>query len=219
MKPIHAALTALAILISNPASAAPIALPSDGDDYSKLVARAAAHDDSVDFRALRLAYLKSAARHRASAALDTLRKLNADIAAAMKTEDAAVIRDKTEQILAIDFTDMQAHKLLRQSCAILHDDACAELHHFIEFGLLGSITAAGDGKSCATGWEAFQIPEEYFMLNMMGWRLTRQALVADGGHNCDAMSITDENGAAATYYFNIDVMMQAEAGDLGLPEK
>jgi hypothetical protein len=36
-------------------SAPPISLPNDGDDYSRLVAQAATHDQSTDFRALRFA--------------------------------------------------------------------------------------------------------------------------------------------------------------------
>ncbi|HEX4303400.1 MAG TPA: DUF4919 domain-containing protein [Rhizomicrobium sp.] len=213
-----AAIAGLILLLSGAANAAGISpnikLPTDGDDYSALVARAAAHDESVDFRALRVAYLKSAARRRAGAAYDAMKQLNADLGAALKAEDAPVIRDKAEQILSLDFTDMWAHKLLRQSCAILHDDACADLHHFLEFGLLRSITGTGDGKTCATGWEATQVKEEYVMLAMLGLRFTQQALISDGGHACDAMSVVDENGAAQTYYFNIDVMMADEAAAL-----
>lgn len=192
-----------------------IKLPHDGDEYSALVARAAAHDETVDFHALRLAYLKSAARKRAG--LDDARKLYADMAVALHDPvDAARIRTDAEQILSIDFTDMQAHKLLRQSCTLLHDDACAELHHFLEFGLLRSITATGDGKTCATGWEALQIKEEYFMLNMLDTTMVRQSLISDAGHACDAMAVKDDKGADQTWYFAIDRMMQAEAEDFGV---
>ena len=215
-----AAVAALVILVSGAAAAAPrtqnIELPNDGDEYSALVTRAAAHDDSVDFRALRIAYLSSAAFKRAGAAFDKLRDLQSQMNAAMQSDDAKTVRDKAEQILSLDFTDLYAHKLLRQSCALLHDDVCAELHHFIEFGLLQSITRTGDGKTCATGWEAFQIKEEYFMLAMMDTTFTSQALVSDGGHSCDAMTVRDQSGATLTYYFNIDKMMEAEAGELGV---
>ena len=199
------------------ASGQGVKLPSDGDEYSALVARAAAHDESVDFRSLRMAYLKSPAFRRASASeqLDGLRRDM--VAATQATGGESTVRAKAEQILSIDFTDLQAQKLLRQACALLHDDACADLHHFIEFGLLRSITQSGDGKTCATGWEAVQIKEEYFLLAMMGTTFVGQALVSDGGHPCDAMSVKDENGAAQTYYFKIDLIMAAEAAALGLP--
>ena len=44
-----------------------ITLPKDGDEYSALVARAAAQDKSFDFHALLFAYLKSAARKNGKA--------------------------------------------------------------------------------------------------------------------------------------------------------
>ena len=209
------------LLAASPAASADapgIELPADGDEYSALVARAAAHDQSVDFAALRAAYLTSAAYKRAD--LDTLQRLEHEmVAATQATDGAATVRQKAEQILSIDFTDLNAQKLLRQSCALLHDDACADLHHFLEFGLLKSITQGGDGKSCAAGWEAMQIKEEYFLLAMIGAKVESQSLVSDGGHSCDAMAVTDENGAAQTYFFKIDKMMAAESASLGLPSK
>jgi len=213
MKPICFAFVAAIALFSGAAAAdsAPgVALPADGDEYSALVARAAAHDATLDFRALRLAYLKSRAYQRAEPDMaDALRK---EMYEATRLPDgAATVRQKAEALLSIDYTNLEAHKLLRQSCALLHDDACAELHHFVEFGLLNSITHPGDGKSCATGWEAFQVREEYVVLRMFGMTVTQQSLITDGGHTCDAMDVKDENGAAHTYFFNIDVMWAAEA--------
>src|ERR1700744_6543603 len=56
------------------AGAPKIALPQDGDEYSALVARAAAGDNAVDLRALRFAWLKSKARQRGVVDIAALRK-------------------------------------------------------------------------------------------------------------------------------------------------
>jgi hypothetical protein len=206
---------AMAVALCGVAHAGGITLPQDGDEYAALVAKAMAHDASLDFRTLRLAYVKSAAYRRAAAALDKYTALQKDMGAAMALPDgAATVRRDAEAILSIDFTDLNAQKLLHQSCKLLHDDACDDLHHFIEFGLLRSITDHGDGKTCATGWPVVQIKEEYFILAMMGVRMREQALV-NSGHMCDAMTGTDENGAAVTYFFNADVVLAVEAGTLG----
>ena len=212
MKPICFAFAIALFSGAAAAESAPgVVLPADGDEYSALVARADAHDTTVDFRALRLAYLKSRAYQRAGNEPDTVSQLRKEMYAATRVPDgAATVRQKAEALLSIDYTNMEAHKLLRQSCAVLHDDACAELHHFVEFGLLTSITQTGDGKSCAKGWEAFQVPEEYVVLRMLGMTATRQSLITEGGHTCDALDVKDENGAASTYFFNIDVMWAAE---------
>lgn len=209
MKRIHLALAV--VLSCSGAFAGTIALPADGDSYSALVAKAAAHDATTDFRALRLAYLDSKAHERAGAQLEKADRLREAMFMAARAQDHATVRSNAEQILSIDYTDLWAHKLLRQSCVALKDQPCAELHHFVEFGLLDSIMHSGDGKSCATGWEAVQIAEEYFVLGMMGVKSEMQSLVQDGGHNCDAMQGTDPKGAKVTYYFNIDAMMAAEA--------
>ncbi len=214
MKPSCFAFAAMVVLFSGAAAADSVSgvqLPADGDEYSSLVARAAAHDDTVDFRALRMAYLKSRAYQRAQTQWDAESTLRKEMYEAARTvETATTVRQKAEALLSIDYTDMEAHKFLRQSCVVLHDDACADLHHFVEFGLLTSITRSGDGKSCATGWEAVQVGEEYFVLRMLGQTFTRQSLISEGGHSCDAMDVTDDKDVAAIYYFNIDAMMAAE---------
>ncbi|HWD26100.1 MAG TPA: DUF4919 domain-containing protein [Rhizomicrobium sp.] len=196
---------------------AEIVLPNDGDDYSALVAKAMAHDAGTDFRALRLAYVKSAAFKRADSA--KLADLKKDMEAAMQNADGAVtVRQDAEAILSIDFTDLYAQKILHQSCKLVHDDACDDLHHVIEFSLLRSITDNGDGKSCATGWPVVQIKEEYFMLAMMGVKMRQQALVNGGGHMCDAMTGIDDKGAEVTWFFNADVVLANEAAMLGIKQ-
>ncbi len=209
-------LLVLTVALSCPgALAGGITLPSDGDAYSALAAKAAAHDAGTDFRALRLSYLDSKAYARAGAQLEKADQLREAMFMAARAQDHGAVRSNAEQILSIDYTDLWAHMMLRQSCTALKDAACAELHHFVEFGLLDSIMHSGDGKSCATGWEAVQIAEEYFVLSMLGVKSDMQALVHDGGHSCDAMQGTDRKGAKVTYYFNIDAMTAAEARMFG----
>jgi hypothetical protein len=210
-------LLAVALLVCGASAlAGTIQLPNDGDDYSKLVARAEAHDATTDFHALRLAYLTSKAFERAGSQFDAFEKLRKEMMDAAAAKDSPTVRAKAEALLSIDYTDLWAQKFLRQSCKFLQDEACADLHNFVEFGLLDSITHSGDGRSCATGWEAFQVKEEYFVLAMMGMRPDRQSLIRDGGHVCDAMDVVDDKGASARYYFRIDEMMAAEERSLKL---
>jgi hypothetical protein len=189
-----------------------IALPHDGDEYSKLVARAAAHDTSVDFRALRFAWLKSAARRNDKADHSDLKDA---LLAAVKSGDDRRVRDVAVKMLSADYTDMFGHKFLRQACARLHDDACAEQGHFVEFGLLKSIVATGDGKTCDTGWEVVAVTEEYFMIDMMGDTPAEQSLIQGKHGACDLLHVRDENGKPQDYYFRIDAVLADEAGKLG----
>jgi hypothetical protein len=196
---------ALALVAAGGARAA-VALPHDNDAYSRLVARAEAGDTTVDFHALRFAWLDSAARRRGG---DTLR-LTQDMNAAVSAQDAARVRADAEQILWIDYTDMLAHKDLRQACQVQADAACAAHEHFLEFGLLNSIVNGRHGRSQADAWEVAQVKEEYFVLAMAGLRVTRQSLVNGDGRMFDRMETVDEHGLAATYFFDVTVMLPKE---------
>jgi len=184
-----------------------ITLPIDGDDYSRLVARADAGDQAVDFRALRLAWLDSAARKRSAAA--NTRQLRGDLFAAVPTNDAEKIAAAARQVLSAIYIDMDAQKLLRQACTVLKDQACADRHHFVEFGLLKSIMMSGDGKSCETGWQAVSIDEEYFVLRIEDLKRDRQALIT-GPHTCDRLDATDAKGNTHALFFNIDAFIRRE---------
>ena len=98
----------LASELSAEAATPGITLPADGDEYSRLVARADAGDPSVDFRALRFAWLDSAARKRSAAA--NARQLRGDLFAALPTNDAEKIAAAARQVLSVIYIDMDAQK-------------------------------------------------------------------------------------------------------------
>jgi hypothetical protein len=190
------------------ASGAPraIVIPLDNDDYSRLVARAEADDQSVDFRALRFAWLDSAARLR-SGSID---QLSRDMSQTAKDRNAVAVRDAAQKILSIDYTDMAAHKFLRQSCHILGDAVCEAHEHFVEFGLITSITRGKDGKSMATAWEVASLHEEYFIMSMAGLRPGTQYLVNAGHRAYDKFDVTDETGAPHVVFFDITLFLPKE---------
>ena len=188
-----------------------IVLPNDSDEYSVLVARAAAEDRSLDFHALRLAWLKSKA-HKAINVNET--ELESDLFDAARSGDDARVRDAAVKVLSVDYINMFAHAVLRQACTKLHDDACAEQHHFVELGLLNSITTSGDGKTCKTGWEVVAIREEYFIVHMLGSTPLDQALVNGADGACDMLNVTGPDGKQQVYYFRIDAVLQDEMGML-----
>ena len=195
---------------ANAGVASQITPPSGTDEYSKLVARAAVHDESVDFRALRFAYLTSSTR-KGTSFDDTDRRK--DLFAAVKANDLVRARDAAIKLLSANYTDLFGHKFLRQACEQLHDDACAAQEHFVEFGLLNSILKSGDGKTCKTGWEVAAVSEEYFIIAMLGATLKRQALL-NGSPSCDLLQVEGSDGKLASYNFRIDVVLKDEASML-----
>jgi len=180
-----------------------IILPTGDDEFSRLVRAAEAGDQNINFTSLRTAWLNSPYyQNRLQAA--SLRKSSMD---AVKAKDTASVAKVARQILSINYTDMLAHKYLRQACKLLGNETCEEHHHFIEFGLLKSIVKQGDGSTCKTAWPVVSIDEEYFVLSMSGRKLIRQTLISEQGHHCDKMEVTNEKEGQETVYFNVDSFM------------
>jgi hypothetical protein len=199
--PAPAAATAAA---PTPSALADIALPQDNDTFSDLVRRAHAGDETVDFLALRRAYLGSPAAARAGKAAAEVDRLRADMFAAVEAGDATRVHGDARAILALDYIDLDAQKFLRQSCKILEDEACATRHHFVQFGLLKSITSTGDGRTCATAWNVVDVAEEYFVLRVGGLVLKSQSVESATDRMCDRLEVVDgETGASRTIYFDV----------------
>src|SRR3569623_382872 len=76
--------------------------PGDGDAFSKLAARAEAGDATLDFRALRLAWLDSAQRRRHV----DIAPLARELSAAAQAQDTAKVLAAARAILAADYIDM-----------------------------------------------------------------------------------------------------------------
>lgn len=195
-----AALALCAPVLSAPAMAAASVAPRDNDDFSRLVAQAEADDPATDFKALRHAWLTSAAKKRGGDTLTLTQKLAGAVRARKDADVAAIAR----QIIAIDYTDMRAHKYLRQACVVLKDQACADHEHFVEFGLLKSIVGVGrDGRSVASAWQVISISEEYFIIEMASLRSTQQSLMFDQDKPYDVLSVVGEDGKPLNLYFDI----------------
>jgi hypothetical protein len=193
-----------------------ITLPNDDDELSRLVAQAAAHNKDTDFRALRFAWLDSAARkRRPEIALGSVAQ---EMMAAAQANDHSKVRDKAVELLSAQYSDLKGHLYLSRACDMLHDAPCAEQARFVALGLMQSILRSGDGKSCDTGWDVALISEEYAVLSIMGLKMQQQALIG-GEHPCDAMTVKNEKGDSVTYFFKIDRIMADEMDRFGLKKK
>ena len=182
-------------------------VPSDSDEYASFVRRAESGATDIDFRAMRLSYIKRASFLRAGAAREQLQALRSEMSAAMDGGDTLRVRDTARRILSIVYIDLDAQKALRQSCKLLKDEGCASRYHALEVGLLKSVVATGDGKSCSTAWEVVTLEEEYFILRMVGFTLKKQ----EGPHGseiCDKMIGVGEDGQPLTFHFGVTPIFQ-----------
>lgn len=195
-------LLSLVMLATGPANF----VPPDGDAYSQLVAKAEADDQTTDFKALRLAWVDSAAKKRAG----STRELTDQMFKAAGAGKHAKVAETARKIIAINYTNLIAHKMLRQACKMDGDTACADHEHFVEFGLLNSITGGRDGHSVEQAWYAISIEEEYQMLMLAGAQPGGQALLNVKGVPYDRLDATGEDGKPVVYYFDISAFFGKE---------
>lgn len=206
----------LAIVLSQQghgAETANVIVPGYHDTYSRLVKQLEAGQTDIDYKKFRESFLESeqfkvAAKKQTE--LDGLRKKMHELMAKSKYAEIVVV---TKKMLSIDYTDMEAHKILRQTYKILGETTNAGKYHDIEFGLLNSIMKSGDGKTCATGWRVIQITEEYFVLEMLGAKMRQQSLDHTNGL-CDKMEVEGDQGKQ-TYYFEVSKVFEGY-GKLGI---
>jgi len=171
------------------------------DTYSKFVKQLEAGQTNINYREFRESFLESEQFKivgKQKPDLDTLRKTLHELMKKSKYDEVINVGKK---MLSIDYTDMEAHKILQQTYKILGDASNQKKYHDIEFGLLNSIVKRGDGKTCRTAWPVIQVTEEYFILEMLGAKILQQSIDnADGV--CDRMEVQTDDGTKV-YYFEI----------------
>jgi hypothetical protein len=203
MKPEKLVILAILVL-SHPAPAADrssVAVPDYHDKYSKLVKQLEAGQANINYTEFRESFLESEQFKAASKQKPDLSTLRKEMHELMQKSKYAEIVDVTKKMLSIDYTDMEAHKILHQTYKILGDTPNSKKYHDIEFGLLNSIIKKGNGKTCQTAWPVIQIKVEYFILQMLGAKLQKQSVDNTGGL-CDKMEVQTNEGNK-TYYFEI----------------
>jgi hypothetical protein len=89
-----------------------------------------------------------------------------------------------------------------------------QYHRSMFYGLLGSITSSGDGKTCKTAWYVINVDEEYTVLNYMGAKVLGQSLQ----DRCDVLDV-ELNGKRTRLYFDIADSMAATERQIGGAQK
>jgi hypothetical protein len=195
----------LAVLVlSHPARAenrSSVAVPGYHDKYSKLVKQLEAGQTNINYTEFRESFLESEQFKAASKQKSDLSTLRKEMHELMQKSKSAELIDVMKKMLSIDYTDIEAHKILHQTYKILGNTPHSKKYHDIEFGLLNSIIKKGNGKTCQTAWPVIQINKEYFILQMLGAKLQKQSVDNTGGL-CDKMEVQTDKGNK-TYYFEI----------------
>jgi hypothetical protein len=193
-------LSCFILLISFGQSKTSIEVPAFADRYSAYVKQLESGQTAINFRDFRESFIESQQFKIAAGKRKVFDSLKAVMYTLMENEKYPEIIDVTKKMLSIDYTNMLAHKILRQTYMFVGDTVNAAKYRKIQFGLLKSIVDSGDGRTCATAWSVIQISEEYFILDMVGATLLKQSTDYSAGP-CDEMEVKTEEGEKKTYYF------------------
>jgi hypothetical protein len=194
-------------------SAEAIAVPPFDDAYSATVKKLEAGETDIDYQAFRFSFPESEQFRIASKKSQEFKELEKQMYSLMPGNDYPEIVRTTQKMLSIDYTSMIAHKILRQTYAVMGEETLAAKYKTIQFGLLNSIVRNGDGRSCATAWPVIQVEEEYFILRMLDAKLIEQSVVHEDG-TCDKM-VVKEDGKRKTYYFGTEKVFEGYRKLLG----
>ena len=187
-------------------SSSEIVVPPFQDTFSDYIKKLEAGETNIDYQDFRFSFLKSEQFTIAQSKLKEFDSLKRQMYVQMNAANHQEVIQITKKLLSIDYTDMKAHKILRQTYKIIGDTANAAKYKTIQFGLMNSILQKGDGRSCETAWPVIQVEEEYFILEMVGAKLNGQTLVEDGGI-CDKMEFKAE-GKNKTYFFEVSKVFE-----------
>ena len=187
-----------------------LATASYADEYEKtcseILNKVKNGETTVDYAALR----QNCARtswyvQRKQTKIDKIRR---EMYTAANEGKHAEVKKLAQSILDLNYLNMTAHRMLSWSLDALGDSVASKRHLDIELGLLRSIGQSGSGKNCKEGRVVIDVEEEYFVMQIMGWKLKRQRTVSDGDVTCDLMEVTDSEGKERGEYFNVNIVFE-----------
>ena len=187
-----------------------LATASYADEYEKtcseILNKVKNGETAVDYAALR----QNCARtswyvQRKQTKIDKIRR---DMYAAANAGKHAEVKKLAQSILDLNYLNMTAHRMLSWSLDALGDSVGSKRHLDIELGLLRSIGQSGSGKNCKEGRVVIDVEEEYFVMQIMGWKLKRQRTVSDDDVTCDLMEVIDSDGNERGEYFNVNIVFE-----------
>ena len=188
---------------------------AESQSYDMLVAQLKAGNSAIDYRALRYARAELPGYNPYEALSDPTK---GDLIRAMGSNDLAQVVTLANQIIARDYTDIDAHAAL---AAVFQRRGEAQQSAFelaVANGLLASIRESGDGMTPETAYVVIGVAEEYSLLGAMGVQVARQSLIQSSRGPVDALEVVNPtNGERRTIYFDVSRLFDAMARLGGTP--
>jgi len=189
------------------------AAEQDDITYRTLVQRVKSGDFSIDFRALRVACIKSSQCEPRSTA-DDLSVLNQ----AMADHRFQAAADLAERLIDEGFANMEVHADCVAIYKGLNHLEKSQFHLNVVTGMLGSIMASGDGRTKETAFEVTYTREEWITLSAKGLPYVGSGIVGvsqvtDGPHRYSRWEVlSPKTGQTVVVWFQTDLVSRVKDG-------
>jgi hypothetical protein len=174
------------------------------EDYATLQARVAQGDFSVDFRALRMAYARTAAYQPNNSQSLRFRQ---QVQQALQAKDYAQALHVGEAWLADDFLNPFAQMGVARAYEAIGQAEQSRLHNRIAEEIFESICRAGEGFSPDAPCPVLSIDEQHFFLIKHGFEMGAQyGATCKDDHPCDVYEVRKPGGSLLQdVYFDISL--------------
>lgn len=167
-------------------------------EYANLLASAKANPDAVDFRELRMAYVRSSGYIPR-----TPDALVSHLSEALDKENMDMALQATSQLLDTCYLDIQAHISADSVYEKLGDKERASYHRKFALGLIESIYRSGNGQSCETAFVVVDVREEYAILDCLDMEQITHFTIKHKGHLFSGFQcLNRQTGETVKIYFN-----------------
>jgi hypothetical protein len=175
--------------------------------YDALVAELKAGNTAIDYQALRFARSELPGYNPYDALSDPDK---GDLIRAMAANDTDRVAAIANDIIARDYTDIDAHAALSTVLQRRGETEQAAFELAVANGLLDSIEQSGDGMTPETAYVVIGIAEEYSLLGARGLQVAKQTLLQTERGPVDALDVVNPtNNELSTVYFNIGRLFAA----------
>jgi hypothetical protein len=175
--------------------------------YDALVAQLKAGNTAIDYQALRFARSELPGYNPYDALADPEK---GDLVRAMGANDADRVAAIANDIIARDYTDIDAHAALSTVLERRGQRYEAAFELAVANGLLNSIEQSGDGMTPETAYVVIGIAEEYSLLGAKGLQVAKQSLLQTERGPVDALDVVNPtNNESSTVYFNVSRLFAA----------
>ncbi len=184
-----------------------LSLAAEQTSYDALVAELKAGNTMVDYQALRYARAELPGYNPYDALADPNK---GDLVRAMAANDADRVEMIATEIIARDYTDIDAHAALSTVLERRGQTEQAAFELAVANGLLNSIEQSGDGMTPETAFVVIGIAEEYSLLGAKGLQVAKQSLLQTERGPVDALDVINPtNNERSTVYFNVSRLFAA----------